>query len=127
MAGDLVQLVGDRVAGELVRVNAMSDEELLAITSMWLDGLPNAGLYAGTPTDRFKDWLQSTAMPHLRKMGMHGHRTWDYICDPDSALSKDRIASIVLALAVVSGLQELHVETMIAIVVLAIRYKSPKP
>jgi hypothetical protein len=124
MAGDLVQVVGDRVSGELARVNGMSDDELLAIASKWLDQQPSAGLYAGTPADRFKDWLQSTVLPHLRKMGECGQRSWDYICDPESALSKDRIASIALTLAVLSGLQELHVETLIAIVVLAIRVKS---
>jgi hypothetical protein len=127
MAGDLVQLVGDRLTGELARVNAMSDQELVAMTSEWLDRLPMAGLYAGAPVDRFKDWLQSTVLPHLRRMGAQGQRSWDYICDPESALSKDRIASIALTLAVLSGVQELNIETLVAIIVLAIRVKSRKP
>lgn len=127
MAADLTKLIGDSIASDLTRINGLSDQELLTQISQWLDATTGEGLYAATPLDRFQDWLQTTILPHLRKLGESGQDAWNMICDPASTMSKDRIASIVLAIAVLSGLQQLDVSTLVAIVVLAIRVKHRQP
>jgi len=126
MAGDLVNLVADRVQGEIARYNAMSDQELLAHANVWLNEQTGSGLYSASPEERFKQWVESTLLPRLKRLGDSGQRAWDMICDPDSEFSKDRISSILLTLAVVTGFQHLDFATLLAIVVMAIRYKSPK-
>lgn len=123
MSNTLVDLLGERIGDDLARIDAMTDEQLMASIMPWLDEQTSGSLYAGTPGDRFNNWLQTTVLPHCRKLGAIGQTTWDHICDPDSAINKERAASILLVLSVIAGLQTLDPSTLISIAVMAIRQK----
>jgi hypothetical protein len=127
MRDELVDLVAGRIDSELSRINVMGDPELLAAIQPWLDARTGEGLYSANLNDRFLEWMHSTLLPQLRRLGETGQRTWDAICDPSSAITKERIASIVLVVAVLSGLQNLDISTLVAIVVMAIRSKTRRP
>ena len=93
-------------------------EELLATVASWIENeLSLEGMYSGSPVERFSEWLTSGLLPQLKKLGGHGQATWDMLCDPSSAMSKERVASIVLTLSIVAGLQQLDVSTAVAIIV----------
>lgn len=126
MPTNLADLIIIQVTHEIDRINAMNDQELLILIEPWLNSETKDGLNAGTPSDRFKGWMQSGLLPHCRKLGKVGQDTWDILRDPESAFSKDRIASVILCLSVLSGLQHLDISTLVAIVVLSIRSKSKK-
>lgn len=127
MTDNLVDLVGGRVESELSRINALDDSQLLAAIQPWLDTQTGEGLYSADPKERFVEWMQSTLLPQLRRLGETGQRAWDVICDPSSSITKERIASTVLVIAVLSGVQNPDISTLVAIVVMAIRSKTHQP
>jgi hypothetical protein len=120
----LVRLIEGRIDSDLAGVKVLTDQELLDRLTPWLDEAADEGLFAGTPLERFRDWFQSTVVPHLRKLGELGQKSWEAICDPDSEFSKERIATVVLSLGVLTGLQQADLSTLVAIALLAIRSKK---
>lgn len=121
----LKAILVERIESHLNKLNALTDDQLLNEIMPWIEEeLPKEGLYAGMPLDRFKEWLQSEIFPNLKKLGEKGQHAWDMLRDPNSALSKERVASIILTLSVFGGFQPLDISTLVAIVVMAIRCKA---
>lgn len=124
MPNDLAGLVADNIVDAVQQFQNIENQQLLDRVSPWLDEVCQADRYAGSPDERFKNWLETSLLPSLRRLGESGQHAWDTIRDPTSAISKERIASVVLVLAVATGLQHLDISTLVAIVILAIRCKS---
>lgn len=123
MNSNIAAIIADSIESDLQALTPADDETLFSHVSAWLDAV-DPDRFASTRRDRFMFWLDDSLLPALRRLGQSGQQVWDTICDPTSTLSKERIASAVLALAVMTGLQHLDLSTLVAIVVLAIRSKA---
>ena len=124
MSPDLLSLVAGSIEPRLVEVQKLDDAALLDDFRRWLDRQTPSALYSATPEERFKEWMRNSLLPGLRKLGESGQHAWSLLRDPESAYSKERVASIVLTIAVLTGLQTPDVSTLVAIAVLAIRYQQ---
>lgn len=123
-----VAILSASIGPVLASIRDHSDEQLWTKSSGWFaQENQEDGRYSGEWRDRFAAFISERVEPALRQLGDEGAKLWDYLCDPESAMNKDRVAALVLALSVTLGLQALDISTAVAIVVLAIKLKARGP
>jgi hypothetical protein len=120
--------VGDLVASAVadsIDSHDYQDAELFEQIDPWLTQVVGAdALNSADRPEALRAWLNESVMPALRRAGESGQRALEYLEDPASISSAERIADILLVLAIPCELQSLDVATAAAIIVLLIKTKA---